>query len=150
MLSSFLISTQGVQAASNPSSGDKPNFVFIFTDDQDSRLDSLDYMPNLQKYLVQEGTLYENHYATIAVCCPSRVGLLRGQYAHNTKYVSYLIHLQLDVNHTAHENSITDVNAPYGGYGRFVELGLHEDYLPLWLQRVRLLHAPYLRSLTWS
>lgn len=83
MLSSFLISTQGVQAAT----GDKPNFVFIFTDDQDSRLDSLDYMPNLQKHLVQEGTLYENHYATIAVCCPSRVGLLRGQYAHNTKYV---------------------------------------------------------------
>ncbi|CDS13754.1 hypothetical protein LRAMOSA05928 [Lichtheimia ramosa] len=115
MLSSLLLSTQGVQAAAEGSSGDKPNFVFIFTDDQDSQLDSLDYMPNLQKHLVKEGTLYENHYATIAVCCPSRVGLLRGQYAHNT--------------------NITDVGAPYGGYDRFVELGLHKDYLPLWLQR---------------
>jgi N-acetylglucosamine-6-sulfatase len=64
----------------------KPNIVFIFTDDQDHRLNSLDYMPNVQKYLVDQGTTYQNHYATIAVCCPSRVGLLRGQYAHNTKY----------------------------------------------------------------
>lgn len=95
MLSSLLLSTQGVQAAAKGSSGDKPNFVFIFTDDQDSQLDSLDYMPNLQKHLVKEGTLYENHYATIAVCCPSRVSLLRGQYAHNTKYVSCLIHIGL-------------------------------------------------------
>jgi arylsulfatase A-like enzyme len=63
----------------------KPNIVFIFTDDQDYRMDSLDYMPNVQKYLVKQGTTYKNHYATIAVCCPSRVGLLRGQYAHNTK-----------------------------------------------------------------
>jgi hypothetical protein len=66
---------------------EKPNIVFIFTDDQDFKLNSLDYMPNVQKHLVQEGTVYNNHYATIAVCCPSRVGLLRGQYAHNTKYV---------------------------------------------------------------
>jgi arylsulfatase A-like enzyme len=63
----------------------KPNIVFIFTDDQDYKLNSLDYMPNVQKYLVNQGTTYQNHYATIAVCCPSRVGLLRGQYAHNTK-----------------------------------------------------------------
>lgn len=53
-----------------------------------------------------------------------------------------------DANHTAHEYSITDVNAPYGGYDRFVELGLHKDYLPLWLQRVSLLYAPYFRLLT--
>lgn len=63
----------------------KPNIIFIFTDDQDYKMNSLDYMPNVQKYLVDEGTIYKNHYATIAVCCPSRVGLLRGQYAHNTK-----------------------------------------------------------------
>lgn len=93
----------------------KPNIVFIFTDDQDYRMNSLDYMPNVQKYLVQEGTVYENHYATIAVCCPSRVGLLRGQYAHNT--------------------NITDVLPPYGGYDRFNKLKLGENYLPLWLQQ---------------
>ncbi|KAI8330816.1 alkaline-phosphatase-like protein [Choanephora cucurbitarum] len=93
----------------------QPNIVFVFTDDQDYRLNSLDYMPNVQKYLVDQGTLYRNHYATISVCCPSRVGLLRGQYAHNT--------------------NITSVSPPHGGYDKFNTLKLGEDYLPLWLQK---------------
>ena len=75
-------------------SGDqgKPNIVFILTDDQDVRMNSLDYMPNLQKYLVQEGTTFTRHYAT----CPSRVSLWTGKAAHNT--------------------NVTDVNPPYGKY----------------------------------
>lgn len=77
-----LFTLNAVQAATE---NKKPNIVFIFTDDQDYRMNSLDYMPNVQKHLVEQGTIYKNHYATIAVCCPSRVGLLRGQYAHNTK-----------------------------------------------------------------
>ncbi|CEP14712.1 hypothetical protein [Parasitella parasitica] len=104
-----------VSATTGKSEKKKPNIVFIFTDDQDYRMNSLDYMPNVQKYLVQEGTTYKNHYATIAVCCPSRVGLLRGQYAHNT--------------------NITDVLPPFGGYERFNKLKLGEDYLPIWLQK---------------
>lgn len=72
-------------AAAKHQQGEAPNILFIFTDDQDARLHSLDYMPNLQKYLVKEGTTYKNHYATVALCCPSRVSLLRGQYSHNTK-----------------------------------------------------------------
>lgn len=85
----FLLQTLSTaQAATNDhhrASAEKPNIVFIFTDDQDARLNSIDYMPNLQKHLVEQGTIHRNHYATIAVCCPSRVSLLRGQYAHNTK-----------------------------------------------------------------
>ncbi|KAI8367634.1 arylsulfatase [Radiomyces spectabilis] len=104
-----------VATAAKDKEAKKPNIIFIFTDDQDAKLGSLDYMPNLQKHLVKEGTLYRNHYATIAVCCPSRVGLLRGQYAHNT--------------------NITSVNAPYGGYDRFNELKLGEDYFPIWMQK---------------
>lgn len=84
-LSGILLGTVALLALANAKEQKKPNIIFIFTDDQDHRLDSLNYMPNVQKYLVDEGTLYKNHYATIAVCCPSRVGLLRGQYAHNTK-----------------------------------------------------------------
>lgn len=62
----------------------KPNIVFIFTDDQDYRCGSLDVQVAVQKHLVAEGTLFTNHYATVAVCCPSRVSLMRGQAAHNT------------------------------------------------------------------
>lgn len=84
-----------VQASLQPDVSDaRPNVVFILTDDQDLHMNSLDFMPNLQKHLVQEGTFYEKHYATIALCCPSRVSLWTGRAAHNT--------------------NVTDVNPPYG------------------------------------
>jgi N-acetylglucosamine-6-sulfatase len=78
----------------------RPNIVFILTDDQDLHMDSLDYMPNLQKLIVQEGTSYKNHYCTTAICCPSRVTLWTGKNAHNT--------------------NVTDVNPPYGLYLIFI------------------------------
>lgn len=32
--------------------------------------------------------------------------------------------------------SITDVMLPYGGYDRFNDLKLGNDYLPIWMQKV--------------
>lgn len=75
-------------------SNTKPNIVFILTDDQDVRLDSLAYLPNLQRHLIRHGTVFERHYCTVALCCPSRVNLWTGKAAHNT--------------------NVTDVNPPYG------------------------------------
>jgi hypothetical protein len=72
----------------------RPNIIFILTDDQDLHMDSLNYMPLLQKYIVKEGTFYERHYCSTAICCPSRVRLWTGKYAHNT--------------------NVTDVFPPYG------------------------------------
>lgn len=76
------------------SSERRPNVVFILTDDQDVHLSSLDYMPFVKKHLIDQGTYYNKHYCTTAVCCPSRVTLWTGKAAHNT--------------------NITDVNPPYG------------------------------------
>ncbi|TVY81869.1 Arylsulfatase [Lachnellula suecica] len=92
----------------------KPNIVFIITDDQDLHLQSLDYMPLVQKYLTDKGTFYKRHYCTVALCCPSRVNLWTGKAAHNT--------------------NVTDVMPPYGGYPKFVDRGYNDDYLPVWLQ----------------
>ncbi|ETS83504.1 hypothetical protein PFICI_05380 [Pestalotiopsis fici W106-1] len=92
----------------------KPNFVFIMTDDQDLHLSSLDHMPLVQKYLADEGTIFNKHFCTVSLCCPSRVSLLTGRAAHNT--------------------NVTDVSLPYGGYQQFINNGLHEKYLPVWLQ----------------
>ncbi|KAF1849200.1 arylsulfatase-like protein [Cucurbitaria berberidis CBS 394.84] len=92
----------------------RPNIVFILTDDQDLHLNSLDYMPFVQKHLIQRGTLYKQHYATVALCCPSRVSLWTGKTAHNT--------------------NVTDVFPPYGGYPKFVSQGLNDNFLPIWLQ----------------
>lgn len=47
-------------------------------------MNSLDYMPLLHKYLINEGTLYDKHYCTVSVCCPSRVNLWTGLAAHNS------------------------------------------------------------------
>jgi arylsulfatase A-like enzyme len=72
----------------------RPNVVFILTDDQDAKLNSLDYMPSLQKHLLAQGTHFDKHYCTVAICCPSRVSLLTGKTAHNT--------------------NVTNVSPPYG------------------------------------
>ncbi|KAF2727600.1 arylsulfatase-like protein [Polyplosphaeria fusca] len=92
----------------------RPNIVFVLTDDQDLHMNSLDYLPHLQKHLLAEGTFYKRHFCTIALCCPSRVSLWTGKAAHNT--------------------NVTDVNPPYGGYPKFISQGLNENFLPIWLQ----------------
>ncbi|KAI0849086.1 putative arylsulfatase [Daldinia vernicosa] len=94
----------------------QPNVVFVLTDDQDVHLLSLDYMPLVKKHLLDQGTRFSSHYATTAVCCPSRVTLWTGKFAHNT--------------------NVTDVKAPYGGYPKFISQGFNDNYFPVWLQEV--------------
>lgn len=72
----------------------KPNFLFIMTDDQDLKLNSMSYMPLTIKHMAKKGTTFANHFVTTALCCPSRVSLLTGRQAHNT--------------------NVTDVNPPWG------------------------------------
>lgn len=62
----------------------RPNIVFIITDDQDLHLGSLDYQPIVQRELIEKGTTFSQHYVTVAKCCPSRASLWRGQAGHNT------------------------------------------------------------------
>lgn len=72
----------------------RPNVVFILTDDQDAKLNSLDYMPSVRKHLISRGTHFKSHYCTVAWCCPSRVSLWTGKAAHNT--------------------NVTNIKPPYG------------------------------------
>ncbi len=59
------------------------NLVVILTDDQ--RFDSLWAMPNLQRYLLDEGVSFTNAYITTPLCCPARASIYSGGfYAHNT------------------------------------------------------------------
>ncbi|KIX03915.1 uncharacterized protein Z518_07468 [Rhinocladiella mackenziei CBS 650.93] len=100
--------------AHQPTNNDQPNIIFVLTDDQDVRMDSLSYMPHVQEHLIHRGTLFEKHYCTVALCCPSRVNLWTGKAAHNT--------------------NVTDVGPPHGGYDKFIRQGFHKAYLPVWLQ----------------
>jgi N-acetylglucosamine-6-sulfatase len=89
----------------------QPNVVFILSDDQDARMDSLSHMQQVQSLLMDQGTQFTKHYAHVALCCPSRVTLWTGQHAHN----------------------VTDVGTPYGGWPKVQNVGLWNKYLPVWL-----------------
>ncbi|RFN48540.1 arylsulfatase [Fusarium flagelliforme] len=81
----------------NATGESKKNIVFILTDDQDSVLDSVSYMPKLKEHIIDKGTSFVNHFVTTAICCPSRVALWAGKQPHNT--------------------NVTDVSPPYGWTG---------------------------------
>ena len=61
---------------------DRPNVFLLFTDDQ--RFDTLSTMPNVRRYLMDEGVTFTNASVVNPLCCPSRASMLTGQYSHNT------------------------------------------------------------------
>lgn len=95
--------------------GDIANDYETVTDDQDvSTLAKREYLPHIHEHLVDEGVLYDNFFAPVSVCCPSRVSLLRAQYAHN--------------------HNVTFVSAPWGGWDVFNKLGYVGHTLPDFVQ----------------
>ncbi len=73
--------------------GQRPNFVVIQTDDQ--TLDQLyatytppggspiPAMPNTLASIAAKGMTFNRYYVSYPLCCPSRVSLMTGRYAHN-------------------------------------------------------------------
>lgn len=62
---------------------ERPNIILILTDDLDRKLNTLDYMPNLKKLMIERGLSMKDFFITTPTCCPSRTTILRGQYTHN-------------------------------------------------------------------
>ncbi len=60
---------------------ERPNFLIILTDDQ--RFDTMEYMPNTQQLIFDQGVTFSSGYITTPFCCPSRASILTGLYAHN-------------------------------------------------------------------
>lgn len=69
--------------ANSVAQSNKPNIIFIIADDLDT--ESMDHLPRLQSLLADRGTTFANFFVSLALCCPSRASILRGQYAHNTQ-----------------------------------------------------------------
>ncbi len=93
----------------DPAYGQQPNFVFVYTDDQDLSSFQRRVMPITFEEIVDPGTLFTNFYDTTPLCCPARAGILTGQYGHNNGVLA---------------------NKP--GYG---DLADKANTLPVWLQR---------------
>ena len=106
------ISVEGMKAQSMPLS--RPNLILILTDDLDlgpiGYPGPIDYMPQIQSLLVNQGLTFSNAFVTRSLCCPSRASILRGQYPHN--------------------HTIQDNRTPDGGEERFRELGLDSSTTP--------------------
>ncbi|NJK82250.1 MAG: sulfatase-like hydrolase/transferase [Chloroflexaceae bacterium] len=58
------------------SSTERPNIVFILTDDQNDY--TLEHMPSLTRHLRRQGMTLQNAFATTPLCCPMRATLLTG------------------------------------------------------------------------
>ena len=65
-------------------SDDRPNFIVIVASDQDLELTNVSqYMPNVNKYLINEGISFSNSYVNTPSACASRCELLSGKYFQN-------------------------------------------------------------------
>lgn len=74
----------GAHAADTSTPRNKPNIVFIFTDDQPQAAMSCMgnqqlSTPNMDR-LASEGVLFENSFVTTSICCVSRASMLTGQH----------------------------------------------------------------------
>ena len=98
------------QTAETPA--DRPNIVFILTDDEDSDLHA--FMPKTKALLHDEGTTFDNYFVTYSLCCPSRATTLRGQYPHST--------------------GVRGNTPPLGGFETFRALGRETSTIATWLR----------------
>jgi N-acetylglucosamine-6-sulfatase len=102
-----------------------PSFVVIQTDDQ--TLDGLyatfrafpgapvtRAMPNTLDLIAKRGETFNRYYVSYPLCCPSRVSLLTGRYAHNT--------------------GVKGNVQPNGGYFGFSFRGANSHNIATWLQ----------------
>src|SRR5215210_6598011 len=86
------------------SPSDRPNLIFVLTDDLDFA--SAQKMPQIRSQLIEEGASFENAFVSYPLCCPSRATILTGLYAHN--------------------HGVQGNHLPYGGFQKFQDEG-HEE-----------------------
>ena len=82
-----LVCQAAPSAAGEPRAGSvgpatRPNILFVLTDDLD--LAELSSVPNVAELIGAEGVTFDDAFVNVSWCCPSRVTMLTGQYAHNT------------------------------------------------------------------
>jgi N-acetylglucosamine-6-sulfatase len=94
------------------SAADRPNIVFVVTDDLDYA--STQKVPQITSLLADQGTSFEEAFVSHPVCCPSRATILTGLYDHN--------------------HDVLSNNYPSGGFQKFVDEGHEENSIAVGLQ----------------
>ena len=94
LLTTFYL-TISIASVSILSADDRPNIVFIFTDDHaphaigayDGWLKSVNPTPNIDK-LAAEGMLFVNSFCTNSICGPSRAVIQTGKHSHKNGFMN--------------------------------------------------------------
>jgi N-acetylglucosamine-6-sulfatase len=121
--SSSPISEEALEERSSKPVAERPSFVVVQTDDE--TLDQLytvfnaggievPAMPNTLSMIAGRGMTFNRYYVSYPLCCPSRVTLLTGRYAHNS--------------------NVRGNVQPNGGYSGFRARGAWSHNLATWLQ----------------
>jgi arylsulfatase A-like enzyme len=97
-----------VRGEKSRAASSKPNIIMFTTDDQTVR--DLAVMPKTQALIGSAGATFLKAFASDPLCCPSRVTVQTGEYAHNT--------------------GVLGNTPPAGGYSSFND----KNDLPVWLQ----------------
>jgi N-acetylglucosamine-6-sulfatase len=111
LASGVVMLTSEVKKPSAQVAEERPNFVFIMTDDLNER--SMEKLDGIRDVMGSNGTTFENAYVTYSLCCPSRATILRGQYPHN--------------------HGVLGNNEPQGGEAKFRNSGLDRSTIATWL-----------------
>lgn len=130
MLSALALAIGAAASSAGPippprTAGQAPNFVVIQTDDQtiDSLYETFEtfpgagetrVMPNTLDLIGKKGMTFNRYYVPYPLCCPSRVSLLTGRYAHS--------------------HNVKGNVQPNGGYLGFSFRGAMTNNLATWLQ----------------
>jgi N-acetylglucosamine-6-sulfatase len=116
-----LLATAGFRSSAAAATPERPSFVVIQTDDQ--TLDELyaafgqpklQAMPNTLNLIAKRGETFNRYYVSYPLCCPSRVSLMTGRYAHN--------------------NGVKGNIQPNGGYFGFSFRAAYTHNIATWLQ----------------
>jgi N-acetylglucosamine-6-sulfatase len=94
---------------SSHAASSKPNVIMFTTDDQTVR--DMVAMPRTQELIGNQGANFPRAYVSMPLCCPSRITVQTGQYAHN--------------------HGVMGNTPPAGGYSKFND----KNDLPVWLQQ---------------
>ncbi|MEM7010643.1 MAG: sulfatase [Verrucomicrobiota bacterium] len=87
--------TMALTAFAHSAAADRPNILFIFTDDHaphaigayDGWLKSVNPTPNIDK-LAAEGMVFENSFCTNSICGPSRAVIQTGKHSHKNGFMN--------------------------------------------------------------
>jgi arylsulfatase A-like enzyme len=103
----------------------RSNVLFVLTDDM--RLDDMQYLPQVQQLIANQGVTFDAYFDNVTLCCPARTSILRGQYSHNTGVLT-----NGGTNggfETAHANDVEQSTIATAMRGAGYETGLFGKYL---------------------